>query len=117
VPTVDGATVNPAHPQHRRATFVSFVSSDAPRFQRAQMIYTIDGESRQHPSPVMIAGGRLVSLVQPLGVGRVIRYHFEGRDFAANPIRYPSHGEANFTVERLGPLPIGKLIAAVEARV
>lgn len=114
-PAVRGHSTRPNPATHRRATFIDFQATGLENLSRAQLVYSIAGESRTHPSPAVAAGGKLSALVQPLGVGRIVSFHLEGSTFEGAPVRYPASGEASFVVRNLWRLPVGGLIARLEA--
>ncbi len=116
VPTVKGHSTRPNPARHRRATFIDFDTSALENLARAQLVYSIAGEARTHPSPAVAAAGRLTSLVQPLGVGRVVAFHLEGSTFDGVPVRYPASGETSFVVQGIWGLPLGGLIAKLEGK-
>jgi len=80
------------------------------------VVYRISGEDREHPTPLVLERDGAVALVQPLGVGRKVMFRLEGESFSGDRIVWPAHGERSFVIERMGPLPIGRLLAKVEGR-
>ena len=114
VPTVAGHSTRPGSPCHRRATFIDFDGTGLENIAGAQLVYSIAGETRTHPSPAVAAAGRLTALVQPLGVGRVVSFHLEGSTFEGAALRYPGSSEASFVVREIWGLPVGGIVAKLE---
>lgn len=113
-PAVHSAHTKPGAPRHRRAVFLRFEGEGLDQLERARVVYRVAGEDREHPTPLLLDGAGAVALVQPLGVGRRVMYHLEGRTFSGDSLRYPENESNSYAVERLGPLPVGKLVARLD---
>jgi hypothetical protein len=113
-PHIVGHRLRPSRPRHRTATFVDFEGDGLESIAGMRIVYTVGGESREHPSPAVAAAGRVTSLIQPLGVGRVVRFHLEGDTFRGQNFRYPLEGDLKVVVSDLKGLPVGGLIARLE---